>query len=60
MHLVRHAQVLVRDRLTQKTSVAPVIKRLVISIISMAVALVLTLGSGEDLTAIEGEADSVS
>jgi len=47
---------LLRDQLTQKEYVAPVLRRLDVSLIQLALGLALTLGAGEAVTVIEGEA----
>lgn len=48
-------EVLLRDRLTQQTSVAPVLKRIDGSLGTIAIALAIALASGEIITAVEGE-----
>lgn len=47
---------LLRDRLTEKSQVAPAIKRIDKSIATLLIAGVLSVGSAEALTIIEGEA----
>ena len=49
------AQVLLRDRLTQQTTVAPVLQRIDSSLFAITIALAIALASGELITAIEGE-----
>lgn len=49
------AQELLRDQLTQKENVAPVLRRLDVSLIQLALGLALTLGAGEAVTVVEGE-----
>jgi hypothetical protein len=46
---------LLRDRLTEKSQVAPALQRIDGSIIALLLAIVLSLGSGEALAIIEGE-----
>lgn len=47
---------LLRDRLTEKSQVAPALKRIDASIAALVAALAISTGSGEALTIIEGEA----
>jgi len=49
-------ETVLRDRLTEESQVAPALKRIDASLAALFVALFLTLGSGEALTIIEGEA----
>jgi hypothetical protein len=47
---------LLRDRLTEKSQVAPALKRIDASIAALLAAIFISIGSGEALTIIEGEA----
>mmetsp|Transcript_50312 Transcript_50312/g.100183 ORF Transcript_50312/g.100183 Transcript_50312/m.100183 type:complete len:291 (-) Transcript_50312:289-1161(-) len=51
----KQKEVLLRDRLTQQTTVAPVLQRIDSSLFAITIALAIALASGELITAIEGE-----